>query len=78
MSETKSLKHKITTIKNCFRHAGISQQSQESATKDSDAPFRDLNEELDEIREIAPDLISPEVSAATVTECDNDVLTSDS
>ena len=67
-----------TTIKNCFRRAGISQQSQESAANDSDDPFRDLDEELDALRERAPDVISPEVSTATVTECDDDILTSDS
>ena len=43
-----------TTIKNCFRRAGISQQSQETAENDNDDPFKGLDEELDALREREP------------------------
>ena len=66
-----------STIQNCFRAAGISQQSQECAVADDDDPFDMLVEEIDNLRERAPELAPENVTADTVIECDNDTATFD-
>ena len=58
------------TIKNCFRAAGISHQSQESALSDDD-PFKKINN----LRERVPELALENVTAGIVVECDDDEAT---
>lgn len=66
-----------TTVQNCFKRAGISEQSQEHAMNDTDDPFKELTEELENLRERAENQVSTQVSAETMIECDDDLLTAD-
>ncbi|XP_068734441.1 tigger transposable element-derived protein 6-like [Montipora capricornis] len=59
------------TINNCFRAAGISHQSQESALSDGDDPFKTLAEEINNLRERAPELAPKNVIGGIVVECDD-------
>ena len=63
------------TIKNCFRGAGISHQSQESTLSDDNDPFKTLAEEINNLREQAPELALENVTAGIVVECDDDAAT---
>ena len=45
----------LHVIFNCFSKAGISDPSQQAALSDEDDPFKELTEELDELREAHPD-----------------------
>ena len=51
------------TINNCFRAAGISHQSQESALSDDDDPFKTLVEEINNLKERLPELVPENVTA---------------
>ena len=44
---------------------------------DSDDPFKELDEELDNLRERAQNHAPPEVTTETVIECDDELLTAD-
>ena len=44
---------------------------------DSDDPFKELDEELDNLRERARDHAPPEGTTETVIECDDELLTAD-
>ena len=48
-------------IANCFRKAGISTQTQENAVNDEDDPFQDLQESLDELKQLQADLVPNEL-----------------
>ena len=48
-------------ITNCFRKAGISTQTQENAVNDEDDPFQDLQETLDELKQLEADLVPDEL-----------------
>ena len=65
------------TINNCFRAAGISHQSQESAISDDDDPFKTLAEEINNLKERVPELAPENVTADIVVECDDDAATSE-
>ena len=54
-----------STIQNCFRAAGISQQSQECTVADDDDPFDMLVEEINNLRERTPELPPENVMADT-------------
>ena len=43
------------TVQNCFRKAGLSQETQESAIDDDDDPFKALLDEIGNLRERDPD-----------------------
>ena len=47
-----------TSIVNCFRKANISESSQSDAVNDEDDPFKELNENLNELRNKDPPLVS--------------------
>ena len=66
-----------TTVQNCFKRAGISKESQECAINDTDDPFKELDEELDNLTERQQHHAPPEVNAKTVIECDDELLTAD-
>ena len=63
------------TINNCFRAAGISHQSQESALSDDDNPFKTLAEEINDLKERVPELVPENVTAGIAVECDDDAST---
>ncbi|PFX28581.1 hypothetical protein AWC38_SpisGene6710 [Stylophora pistillata] len=64
------------TINNCFRATGISHQSQESAlSDDDDDPFMTLAEEINNLRERAPELAPENVTAGIVVKCDDGAAT---
>ena len=45
------------TIVNCFRKSGISTESQETAIAEDNDPFRELQDETDDLRSVQPNLI---------------------
>ena len=65
------------TVQKCFKRAGISKESQECAMNYSNDPFKELDEELDNLRERAQDHAPPEVTTETVIEYDDELLTAD-
>ena len=50
---------------------------QPSAINDTDDPFKELDEELENLRERAQDHAPPQVNAKTMIECDDELLTAD-
>ena len=64
------------TIKNCFKKAGISRETQENAINDSDDPFKALAEEINELREKEPELVPTDMTVDDVVDADDNVLTS--
>ena len=65
------------TVQNCFRKAGLSQETQESAINDDDDPFKALLEEIGNLRERDPDLVQNGVTADDVLAAHSEVITSD-
>lgn len=65
------------TVQNCFKRAGILKESQECAENDTDDPFKELDEELNNLRERQQDHTPPEVNLETMIECDDELLTAD-
>ena len=61
------------TIVNCFCKAGISTINKETAIADEDDPFEDLQNEIDALRNIQPDLVPEDFNAASVTDADVEV-----
>ena len=45
------------TIVNCFRKSGISTESQEADIAEDDDPFRELQDETDDLRSFQPNFI---------------------
>ena len=64
------------TIKNCFKKAGISRETQENAINDSDDPFKALAEEINALREKEPELVPTDMTVDDVVDADDNVLTS--
>ena len=62
------------TIVNCFRKSGISTESQEIAIAEDDDPFRELQDETDDLRPVQPDLIEEDLDATTFTDVDAEVI----
>ena len=71
---TQSLLTKETII-NCFRKAGITPTVQQAAIADSDDPFKDLQESLNELRQIASSMVPDNVTATTLVSLDDEVIT---
>ena len=65
-----------TTVINCFKKAGISKESQQDSIQDTDDPFAQLSEMLDELRALDPDLASDSLTAETFIDTDEEVVTS--
>ena len=55
------------TIVNCFRKAGI-------PTADEDDPFKDLQNEIDALRNLQADLVPEDVNAASLTDVDAEIF----
>ena len=62
----------IETIVNCFRKAGISPANQEAAIA-ADDPFKDLQDEIDVLRNVPPDLVPEDVNASSLINVDSEV-----
>ena len=52
-----------TTVINCFKKAGISKESQQDSIQNTDDPFAQLSEMLDELRAPDPDLAPDSLTA---------------
>ena len=61
-----------TTIVNCFGKAKISAKDQVNAAEDSDDPFKELENDLTELRKIDPTLVPQEI-----VDVDINVITTD-
>ena len=61
------------TIVNFFRKAGISTANQEVAIADEDDSFKDLQNKINALRNIQPDLLLEDVNTASVTDVDGEV-----
>ena len=64
------------TIINCFKKFGISSRTtgQQDAIADSDDPFKDLQESLDDLREADPSLVPNDLSVNDLVTLDNEVI----
>ena len=71
--------YKVSNItgQNCFERAGISKESQKCTINDTDGPFKELDEELNNLRERQQDHAPTDVNAEIVIECDDELLTAD-
>ena len=63
----------IETIVNCFRRAGISRANQEEAIAEEDDPFKNLQDEIDMLRNVQPDLVPADVNASSLVDVDSEV-----
>ena len=61
------------TIVNCFREAGISVENQDAVIAKEDDPFKDLQDEIDALRTVQPDLIPEDINAASLVDVDAEV-----
>ena len=62
------------TIVNCFRKCGISTENQETTTAEDDDPFQELQDEIDNLRSVQPDLIEEDFDATTFADVDAEVI----
>ena len=62
------------TIVNCFRKSGISAESQETTPAEDDDPFWELQDEIDVLRSVQPDLIEEDFDATTFTNVQTEVI----
>ena len=65
----------MQTIVNCFRKSGESTESQETAIAEDDDPFRELQDEIDDVRSVQPNLIEEDFDATTSAGVDPEVIT---
>ena len=62
------------TIINCFRNAGITPAVQQAAISDSDDPFKDLQESLNDLRKADSSMVLDDVTATALMSLDDNVL----
>ena len=62
------------TIVNCFRKSGISSQSQETAIVEDGDSFWELQDEIDDLRSIEPNLIEEDFDVTTFADVDAEVM----
>ena len=62
------------TIVYYFQKSGISTESQETAIAEDDDPFRQLQDETDNLHSIQPNLIEEDFDATTFTDVDVEVI----
>ena len=58
----------------CFRKPGIYNESQETAIAEDDDPFRELQDEIDDLRSVQPNLIEEDFDATTFADVDAEVI----
>ena len=63
------------TIVNCFRKSGIPTEGQETAIAEDEDPFRELQDEIDDLRSVQPNLIEKDFDATTFADVDAEVIT---
>ena len=61
------------TVVNYFRKSKISVESQNAAVTDDDNPFKELEEEIENLRSVQPDLVSNTIDASSFTDVDAEV-----
>ena len=66
-----------TTIVNCFGKPKISAKDQVNAAEDSDEPFKELENDLTELRKIDPTLVPQDLTAQEIVYVDINVITTD-
>ena len=62
------------TIVNCFRKSGLSTESQETTIAEDDDPFRELQDEIDDLPSVQPNLIEEGFDATTFADVDTEVI----
>ena len=62
------------TIVNCFRKSGISAESQETTIAEDDDPFWELQDEIDALHSVQPELIEEDFNATTFTNVEAEVM----
>ena len=62
------------TIVNCIRKSGISTDSQETAIAEDDDPFRESQDEIDNLCSVQPHLIEEDLDATTFADVDTKVI----
>ena len=67
-----------TTIVNCFKKAKISEKDQTIAINDEDDPFKEINEDLQELLEKDSSLGPESMTAEDLASADNAVITKES
>ena len=66
-----------TTIVNCFGKAKISAKDQVNAAEDSDDPFKELENDLTELRKIDLTLVPQDLTAQEIVDVNINVITTD-
>ena len=66
-----------TTTVNCFGKAKISAKDQVNAAEDSDDLFKELENDLTELRKIDPTLVPQDLTAQEIVDVDINVITTD-
>ena len=67
-----------TTVVNCFKKAKISEKDQTIAINDEGDPFKDINENLKELREKEPSLVPENMAVEDFVTADDSVITTSS
>ena len=62
------------TIVNCFQKSGISTESQETAIAEVDDPFRELQDEIHDLRSVQPNLIEEDSDTTTFADVNAEVI----
>ena len=62
------------TIVNCFRKSGISTECQETAIAEDDNPFRELQNKIDDLHPVQPNLIEEDFDDTTFADVDAEVI----
>ena len=62
------------TIINCFRKAGMTPAVQQAAVSDSDDPFKDLQERVNDLRKADSSMVPDDVTATALVSLDDDVI----
>ena len=65
----------VQMIMNSFQKSGISTKSQETAIAEDDNPFRELQDEIDDLRSVQPNLVEEDFDATTFVNVDAEVIT---
>ena len=68
------MRYQRKIIVNCFRKSGISTHSQETAIVEDDDSFWELQDEIDELRSVEPNLIEEDFDATTFADVDAEVI----
>ena len=68
--------HVVTTktVVNCFQKAKISSESQKAAIAKGDDPCKEIEEDIENLRSIQPNLVSENMDAASFTDVGVEVL----